>query len=417
MPLFAVVDVETTGLSPAHHHRVVEVAVVLVDEGGRIQHRWDTLVNPQRDVGAADIHGLSAADLYDAPLFEEVAGDIVDLLQGRVPVAHNLSFDAGFLTAEFARLGVDIPLREGAGLCTMRLAGHYLPISRRSLSACCQYIEYPLVDAHAALADAVATSALLSYYVNQDGPRFKKRWDAALTDARRRPWPRLPRGPGRHFSRTDGGAAPPKHFLARLAAGASGGFVTADVEPYIEALDRVLLNRQISRHEADELVTVADSLGLNRDDALQVHRLYLRALCVQAWADGVVTDEERADLSKVGQLLGLRPADLERALSETAAARESRDVVSELSATVGAFRLQPDDRVVFTGDPPGYSRSSLEQRSRAAGLRVTGSVSGRTRLLVAADPDSISGKARRARELGIPIVDVETFLQMLDVMA
>src|SRR5690625_4545417 len=102
MPLFAVVDVETTGLSPAHHHRVVEVAVVLVDEDGRIQHRWDTLVNPQRDVGAADIHGLSAADLYDAPLFEEVAGDIVDLLQGRVPVAHNLSFDAGFLTAEFA---------------------------------------------------------------------------------------------------------------------------------------------------------------------------------------------------------------------------------------------------------------------------------------------------------------------------
>lgn len=422
MPQFAVIDVETTGLSPAHHHRVVEVAVVLVDESGKAVHQWDTLVNPQRDVGASDIHGLTAAELYDAPPFAEVAGDIAALLAGRVPVAHNLAFDAGFLAAEFSRLGAEIPLIGHSGLCTMRMAGHYLPIGRRSLAACCEFIEYPLTDAHAALADAVATSALLAYYLQHDRREFQRTWGSVVQDARRWHWPKVPQGSGRRLSRMDGGAAAPEHFLARLASRAPRPVVAAEVEPYIEALDRVLLNRHISRHEADELVSVATMLGLGREDALEVHRLYLHALCVQALADGVVTKEERVDLERVMELLGLSVDDVEAGLSEAAAARESEEAnetdasARVLARTVGAFRLQPGDRVVFTGETPGVSRRTLEIQSRDAGLRVTGSVSGRTSLLVAADPDSISGKARRARELDIPIVDVATFVRMLELL-
>lgn len=67
--MFAVVDVETTGLSPAYQHRIVEVAVVLVDKDGQVVVTWDTLVNPRRDVGASDVHGLRAAELLDAPPF------------------------------------------------------------------------------------------------------------------------------------------------------------------------------------------------------------------------------------------------------------------------------------------------------------------------------------------------------------
>jgi DNA polymerase III subunit epsilon len=69
---------------------------------------------------------------------------------------------------------------------------------------------------------------------------------------------------------------------------------------------------------------------------------------------------------------------------------------------------------VFAGEAPGVDRADLEYQARALGLRVTGAVSGKTSLVVAADPDSISGKARKARDLGVPIVDYPTYMSMLD---
>lgn len=421
MPSFAVIDVETTGLSPAHQHRIVEVAVVLVDENGRVVHEWDTLVNPRRDVGATDVHGLSAAELYDAPSFEEIAGELKSLLEGYVPVAHNWPFEVNFLAAEFARLGVGIPLDRESGLCTMRMAGHYLPIGCRSLAACCEFIGYPLRHAHEALADATATAALLAYYLRRDGQDFIRRWRAVIERVRAVRWPHIPLGSGRRFPRAHHRTAPPTHFLARLSSRAPKPVVPDEVAPYIEALDRALLNREISRHEAEELVSVANLLGLGREDVLSVHRMYLRALCFQAWTDGVVTDEERADLHKVGELLGLPAEDVECALAEAATSQETpaygqNEHVWHLVGQVGVFRLQRGDKVAFTGEPKGLSRNSLEERSRLAGLHVTNSVSRRTRLLVAADTDSLSGKARRARQLGVPIVDVQTFLRMLDAL-
>ena len=99
MSCYAVIDVETTGLSPAHNHRILEVAVILVDNDGNKVYEWETLINPVRDVWATEIHGLTAADVYSAPTFDQIAPELGSLLRGRVPVAHNLSFDAPFLAA------------------------------------------------------------------------------------------------------------------------------------------------------------------------------------------------------------------------------------------------------------------------------------------------------------------------------
>ena len=91
MSRYAVLDLETTGLSPANHHRIVEVAVVLVDDAGQTVYEWATLVNPERDVTASEIHGLTGADVYRAPTFSQIAGQLTKLLSGRVAVAHNLA--------------------------------------------------------------------------------------------------------------------------------------------------------------------------------------------------------------------------------------------------------------------------------------------------------------------------------------
>ena len=116
---YAVVDVETTGLSPGD--RVIEVAVVHLDGSGRRTDEWCTLVNPHRDPGVA--HGISAADVRRAPDFAGIAGELAARLSGRVLVAHDLPFALRFLTAEYARLGHELST---PGLCTMDLAGRAL---------------------------------------------------------------------------------------------------------------------------------------------------------------------------------------------------------------------------------------------------------------------------------------------------
>ena len=120
---YAVVDVETTGLFPGRHDRVIEIGVVLVDREGRQVDEWSTLVNPARDLGPQHIHGIQSGDVLRAPTFAEIAGDLAARLTGRVVVAHNLNFDLRFLAAEYARLSTPVPLDYDRGLCTMLLSG------------------------------------------------------------------------------------------------------------------------------------------------------------------------------------------------------------------------------------------------------------------------------------------------------
>jgi DNA polymerase-3 subunit epsilon len=69
---FAVVGLETTGMFPTKHDRIVEVGVVLVSPDGEIESRHETLVNPMRDMGPQHIHGISAAAAAKAPIFEQI---------------------------------------------------------------------------------------------------------------------------------------------------------------------------------------------------------------------------------------------------------------------------------------------------------------------------------------------------------
>ena len=91
-PKPVVVDVETTGLGA--HDRLVEVAVITLDpETWETQDEYDTLINPQRDVGPTGVHGVTAGMVELAPVFAEVFAPVARRLHGAILIAHNLSFD------------------------------------------------------------------------------------------------------------------------------------------------------------------------------------------------------------------------------------------------------------------------------------------------------------------------------------
>src|SRR5688500_1267974 len=117
---YAVIDVETTGFSPATGDRIVEIAIARVDARGRIEDEYSTVLNPGRDVGPVFVHGISNSEVQDAPRFEDVAGELLDRLDGAVVVAHNAVFEERFLAAEFGRLGLQLPLNPA--LCSLWLA-------------------------------------------------------------------------------------------------------------------------------------------------------------------------------------------------------------------------------------------------------------------------------------------------------
>ncbi len=401
--MYAVIDLETTGLNPWRHDRIAEIAIVHVDADGTITDEWCTLVNPQRDLGPQRIHGIRAADARRAPTFAQLAPQIAALLRGRLLVAHNASFDAPFLAHQFRLIGQPVPIRRDTRLCTMELARTYLPESGRSLAACCATAGVTLENAHSALDDTRAAALLLSYYVRTAGT--PPPWADMLAEATRAAWPAMhnPDLPEVRRRTTD---APEEHFLSRLVDRLPRVHAPHQADAYLAMLDRVLVDHRISATESDALVAAAGALHLGRTEVIDLHSAYLADIASAALADGILSDADRRELDEVATLLGLPPASIDAALATAGSARIPRQRER--------FRLATGDTVVFTGDsvPP---RDELERRAIDVGLVVGAAVTPDTRLLVAADVDTMSVKARKAMTLGIPVVDLPTFLEMVQV--
>lgn len=425
VPGFAVVDLETTGFSPRLGDRVAEVAVVLVDAAGQVEDEWSTLVNPERDLGPQHVHGIAAADVALAPTFDRVAPALLRLLAGRVLVAHNAAFDTRFLRAEIGRAGIAAAIDPVACLCTQQLASRYLTGSR-ALAACCAAVGVVHDGVHSALGDARATAGLLGYYL--DVAADDECWDVARAAADGVRWSLPAALPGvepvlRGASRAHG------HWLAGLdeAPGARAGAAPArterpdaDTGTYLRLLDAALLDRYVSHSERAALLAEARRAGLDRATVESVHRDYLTALARAELdaLDGATSAGDRDDggsvrddpaLHEVAGQLGLDADDVAGAVEAALGAR----LAAELAvAPRPAFVLADGDEIVLTGSM-SRTREAWERDVRAAGLSPWPYVTRRSRLVVAADPDSLSTKARTARRYGIPVVTETAFAALL----
>lgn len=404
---FSVIDIEATGIYPTAHDRVIELAVVRLNSSLEIEDEYVTLLNPERDIGRTDIHGICSADVLNAPTFTQIAGDVAERIGGTIMAGHNLRFDLGFLNAEYTRLGISVPALPT--ICTLELAYKIFPEApSRKLAACCEAAGIQHENEHSALGDARATACLLIHYlktsrIHRDS--YAKTLESLRTWTASKDWLSL-RPSGLSLTRQVSArqTAQERAYLARLVERTLGDEAASACEAdYLTLLDRALEDRVVTKDEADNLINIALSWGMSRSEVLNAHRGYLATLVSEALVDGSVAPIERRDLENICDMLDLNRATLDELLS--APRHHSKQANDSLAGMT----------VCFTGELVGQidgiriTRDIAESLAGNAGLLIQSSVTKNLDILVVADPNTQSGKARKARDYGVRIIAEPVF--------
>ena len=378
MDSLVVVDVETTGFG--HQDRILEVAAIVLDPASwETIDEYDTLINPERDVGPTWVHGISSSMVEAAPVFAEVAVDLGRQLNGNVLIGHNVSFDARMLRSEFRRNGIHFDT--GSCMCTLRE-------TRQKLKVACQDHGVPLNQQHRALADARATAELAR----------RLRLPERQVETRAVHIGHIPHPTGQRTLRrglADLGTSPMQRIVSRAR------YPHADeaVCHYLCTLDWILDDGVIDPDEQEELDRVASALGIPDSLRQRAHRNYFDSIVAAAHRDGVITVAERDLIAGVAGQLQIPNAEI----PQVTAPREGLDI------PVGS-------RICFTGSvvigSEAIERARLHAIATCAGFRCVGSVSqSGCDFVVAADTSSMSGKAKNSRKWGIPIISASEFVE------
>jgi DNA polymerase-3 subunit epsilon len=165
-PEYAIVDIETTG-GNASGSRITEIAIIIHDGINEIE-RWETLVNPEKEI-PLPIFALTGIDnemVRYAPKFDDIAEKIIEMLTGRIFVAHNVNFDYTFIRHQLEESGFKWSATK---LCTVRAARKVRPgLGSYSLGNLCRSLQIPIEHRHRAGGDATATAILFERLLEWD---------------------------------------------------------------------------------------------------------------------------------------------------------------------------------------------------------------------------------------------------------
>jgi len=299
----SIIDFETTGLV-AGADRVIEVSVVRVDPHEPPRLVLDTLVNPRRPVTATEIHGITDADVRHAPIFEDVAGELLRVVSGCVLAAYNVYFDIRFLNFEMANAGVD---HEPPHFCLMYMRPLLGLGKKCRLHDACEQHGIKYTTSHVAAYDALASGQLFQFYLESlrtlefrtygdlIGSRSYKFFDSFRND------PFLP---------------PSTYGLNRCCRFASrvGRETAAAVSPtpqidpvrrYWEALKVVLADLTISEEELQSIVTERHRLNLSKEQIRVMHAKAFGSAIAHFSEDQWLDDSEVMKLRRLHDCLAV----------------------------------------------------------------------------------------------------------------
>jgi DNA polymerase III subunit epsilon len=414
-PLLAFLDLETTGFSPKRGDKILEVAIVTTDLKGNVIDKYETLINPRREITGVEIHQITAEMVKHAPTISEVLDDLLHHLQGKVIVGHNVSFDLRFLNFELSRqTKMQV---ESQGICTLSMSRKVLPeLPVRRLDAFCNFFDINLSDAHAAIADCEATVQLyfelkqlsLELGIDDFDP---KNFSPFLIDRQL-----LPKGISvirsqanemGHLERTR-----LADFIYRLPSNPADH---VPVQLYLNLLDEVLADRITTESEAQLVMDLITEFGISKEQVLAIHSDYLKKLVRVYLLDGILSDSELSDLAIVAQLLNIGSENLQLLILEEQENYEANSAIISADELVDIL----EKSICFTGQLSARIQGVLVDRLKAQqfalerGMIIKSGISTKLDYLVTADPNSLSGKSLKAREIGVKVIAEPVFWAMI----
>lgn len=147
-----ITDIETTG-GRYHNHRIIEIGMIKVVNGKKVDE-YQSLIDPQCEIpeSITRLTGITNEMVSKAPTFRSLHEPIYEFLNGSVFVAHNASFDYGFIKQEFERLSIKYSAKI---LCSLRLSRKLFPrFKRHDVSTLMQRYGIKVANRHRALDDA-----------------------------------------------------------------------------------------------------------------------------------------------------------------------------------------------------------------------------------------------------------------------
>lgn len=173
MDVVAVIDFETTGLSPDHGDRATEIAAVLLKDG-KVVDRYQSLMNAgvRIPLFITELTGITDAMVRMAPPAADVMRAVADFVGDYPLVAHNASFDSRFWDAELKRVRRN---RRQEFACSMLVARRLFPQApSHKLGVLVEFARLPVTGRyHRALADAEMAASLVVHMEEELRRRYK----------------------------------------------------------------------------------------------------------------------------------------------------------------------------------------------------------------------------------------------------
>ena len=310
---FSVIDVETTGFSK-RNDRIIEIAIIRINDSGQIIRTYESLINPMRDVGPSHIHGITASDVLNAPTFADLSNTVLDFLNGSVIVSHNKGFDLGFLESEFNRAGINVAKIDG--ICTLNLSKYLFPeLPSRKLQVLCEYLDILIENAHRAYDDCLATAQLFhKMYETYLQEYTLEEFYGKFVRENIFSFPLKEKGTAivefkRDVSKNKVEIQEPKirGILNRIP----DNYKPAEnsISEYLNLLDRILEDRLIAKEELKEIEEYTVLHGFSPAKLTKIQQEYFRRLVRYYLSDNIISELELLDLKQVATLLQIEDSD------------------------------------------------------------------------------------------------------------
>lgn len=183
---------------------------------------------------------------------------------------------------------------------------------------------------------------------------------------------------------------------------------------YLNLLDEILADRKISSSESKFLFEIAMDYNISQEEAIELHRHYLLKLIGIALIDGIISNLEMKDLIQVANLLNISEQVFYQLVSEANMMGKGTRVFEEKSKLSGKT-------ICFTGTLQSnyngmpITRELAQKLALEYGLVIRKGVTKDVDFLVTADPDTMSGKAKKARDYNVSVLAEQTFWTMLGI--